>query len=549
MKVDFPMSSHSLPKWFVIAVCLLSLLPFLIGLSDWDLNLPLDKTPAELDVEFQELKLESPVLRSFYLLSGPLLYTVLEWTAFCVAFFCGLLSIVHYRLKKDVTTPIIGTAMLFTGLFDAFNILAANRLIFSVADFDRFIPVSWAVARTFNVAILFAGALPFLYRKNPPFIRTPPQETRYLILLGLLFGVIAFGITKILAVAVILPDAMYPELLVHRPFDTVPLFLWLITGLIVLPRFWKLYPSLFSYSLVLCAVPAVMSQLHVSLGSKALFDYHFFSACFLKILAYCIPLTGLMLDYINAYRAELELRETESKLDAARQIQRSLLPSDQPNLKGLDAAGFSYASDAVGGDYYDFIEMPDDRVGIVVGDVSGHDLAASLLISQTRAYLRAFSSSLEDMGDIMTRLNNALVEDTQHRRFVTMFFAVIDQDRKGFTFSAAGHQGYLLRKNGSTDTLDSTSLPLGMSADDAAKVSRIDNVSQGDMLLIVTDGITEALSPEGEQYGLERLLEFIHIHSHQDVRNLVEMLHKDVDRFCQGAHPADDVTVVLLRWS
>jgi len=544
------MNSRILPRSLVIAVCLLSLVPFVVGLvgGDFKVEQDTDDPHSNIPVQMRDLIEDDPTIESYYLLRGPFLYTILEWTAFCVAFFTGLLSFVHYRLKKDITTPIIGTAMLFTGLLDAFNILAADRLTFPVEDLNRFIPVSWAIARTFNVAILFAGALPFLYRKNPKFIETPPQETRYLILLGLLFSVCAFALTQIQAVVVPLPDALYPELFVRRPWDIVPLVLWLITGLVVLPRFWKLYPSLFSYSLLLCAVPAVMSELHVALGSKELFDYHFFSACFLKILAYCIPLTGLMLDYINAYRAELELQKTDSKLNAARQIQRSLLPNDHPDLKGLDAAGFSYSSEAVGGDYYDFIELPDGRVGVVVGDVSGHDLAASLLISQTRAYLRAFFSSVKDLSEIMTRLNKALIADTQYRRFVTMFIAAIDKDRKGFTFAAAGHQGYILKKDGSTDTLDATFLPLGMNENESVDVARIDYVQQGDMLLIVTDGITEALSPENEQYGVERLLEFIHFNSAQNVRKLVQMLHDDVDRFCAGSPPTDDVTVVLLRW-
>ncbi len=544
------MNSHLLPKSLVVVVCVLSLVPFITGLIGNDIDAEQDSETSyeNIPVQLRDHIQDDPTIESYYMLRGPFFYTVLEWTASCVAFFTGLLSLVHYRLKKDVTTPIIGTAMLFTGLLDAFNILAADRLTFPVVDLDRFIPMSWAIARTFNVAILFAGALPFLYRKNPKFIETPPQETRYLILLGVLFSVSAFAITQIQAVVVPLPEALYPELTVRRPWDMVPLVLWLITGLIILPRFWKLYPSLFSYSLLLCSVPAVMSELHVSLGSKELYDYHFFSACFLKILAYSIPLTGLMLDYINAYRAELELQKTESKLKAARQIQRSLLPSDAPDFKGLDAAGFSYSSDAVGGDYYDFIKIADERVGVVVGDVSGHDLAASLLISQTRAYLRAFFSTVEDLGEIMTRLNNALIADTQYRRFVTMFAATIDSDRKGFSFAAAGHQGYILKKDGSTRILDATFLPLGMNRNESVKIARIDDIQSGDMLLVVTDGITEALSPQKEQYGIERLLEFIHINSEQNVRELVQMLHDDVDRFCAGSSPSDDVTVVLIRW-
>jgi len=539
------MNANKLPAGAVAAVCLLTALPSLLGLLGWKLDFQHVQIPFDV---FPEKNLK-PQIEAYYNLAGAFLHTILEWTAFCTAIVTGLFSFVHYRLKRDVTTPIIGTALFFSGLLDAFNVLAADRLTFPVLDLNRFLPFTWAVSRTFNVAILLAGTLPFLLRRKTMQRRTQPQELRYLLLVGFLFGLMAYAIIQIFAVVIEVPESLFPKSPVPRPWDLIPLVLWLGAGVIVLPMFWKLHPSLFAHALLISAFPAVAAQLHMAFGSTALFDHHFVCAHILKILAYGVPFIGLLLDYGNAHRADVALRETETKLAAARQIALSLLPPDQQEAKGLEAAGFSYASEAVGGDYYDFLHLSENRFAAVVGDVSGHDLAASILASQSRAYLRAYADSLPDLSDVMTRLNNALVIDTQQRRFVTMFCAIVSGDRHSLVYAAAGHQGYLIHKDETVETLDSNFLPLGMTDQGQVEISELTNLKSGDMLLIVTDGITEALSPQGEQYGLARVLEFLKHNSKQPVPKIIEALRADVDTFCHGQPPADDVTVVLLRWN
>lgn len=542
------MLSKTLPMGIVVAICLATAIPSVFALAGWRLDLSHEfLVPTRMEGKYAAEEF-NPRLLAYYQLAGPFVHTILEWTAFCVAIVTGLFSLVHYRLKRDVATPIIGTALLLSGILDGFNVLAANRLTYPVEDLNRFVPFTWAVSRIFNVAILLAGTLPFVMRPRQTGLRTPAHQLRSVLLFGLLFGAMAYLTIVVFARLFEIPEVLFADAGIPRPWDLIPLILWLLAALLVLPRFWRAQPSLFAHGLIVSAFPAIATQAHMAFGSSALFDHHFFSAYLLKILAYCVPLIGLLLDYGNAHRSELALRETETKLEAARQISFSLLPAGNRQVSGLDMSGFSYASEAVGGDYFDYLQLEDGRFGVVVADVSGHDLAASILASQSRAYLRAYMESLEDLGEVFTRLNRALVIDTQQRRFVTMFCALIDADRSRLSYAAAGHQGYLLKRGGQVETLDSSFLPLGMTDLDEVEVGQLKGLEPGDSLLLVTDGITEALSPEGEQYGLSRLLEFVNAHQDQSVPTLIESLKANVNQFCAGRLPSDDVTVVLVRW-
>jgi len=536
------MKPNRLPITVIWAIVIATAIPTLMWLLGWGLDY------SQKTLQARAIGEETPAayVVQHYLI-GRALHTILEWTAVCIGLMTGVLSFVHFRLKHDVTTPIIGTALFFSAMLDACDILAADGIIPGVTNLDAFLPFTWAASRTFNVAILAAGTLPFLIRRRPP---TRPQstgETRFLFLIAGLFGLVAYLIIQV-AIAFPIPDSLYPELVVPRPWELIPLLFWLVLGTIVLPRFHHKFPNIFSHSLMWCALPATLLHVVAGLGSRELFDANFFNAYLLKIIAYCTPLIGLLLDYKNAYRAEVELEKTASKLEAARQIAESLLPADHPEVRGIDAAGVSFASEAVGGDFYDYLELSDGRFGFVVSDVSGHDLAASLLAAQARAYLRAYVTSHSDLTDVMTRLNESLVEDTKHRRFVTMFVGAIDTSLAGFEYVAAGHQGFLIRANGKVEVLDSNCLPIGMTIENPIQVTHTSRLHRGDTVLIVTDGITEALSPSGEQYGIQRLLDLICVEHERDVHEIAELLYTDVTRFCAHIRPVDDVTILLLRW-
>ena len=155
-----------------------------------------------------------------------------------------------------------------------------------------------------------------------------------------------------------------------------------------------------------------------------------------------------MLDYRRAYDADVALQVTHEKLRVARNVQQGLLPQCRPRFPGYDIAGHYVPADMVGGDYYDYIRMADGRMGIVVADVSGHEIGASLLMAKTRAYLRALAKSDDDVETILGRLHEFLVDDTQDKWFVTMFFAALDPQTGAMEYAGAAQQAQLSATTG-----------------------------------------------------------------------------------------------------
>jgi serine phosphatase RsbU (regulator of sigma subunit) len=174
-----------------------------------------------------------------------------------------------------------------------------------------------------------------------------------------------------------------------------------------------------------------------------------------------LALTATMVDRLQSWRfnAELSLSESNEKMLLARMIQQRLFPSAPPVLADFDIAGASHPADATGGDYFDFIPMPDATIGIVLADVSGHGFGSALLMAQTRAYLRALALSHSTVGTILTLTNRMLEEDTEAERFVTLFFAALDPRDRSFVYAGAGHEGFILGPAGETRVLQSTSIP------------------------------------------------------------------------------------------
>ena len=258
-------------------------------------------------------------------------------------------------------------------------------------------------------------------------------------------------------------------------------------------------------------------------------------------------------------RAAEEARlATEAELRAARRIQQRLFPAAVPRLAGLDIAGArhgldvggaSYPAEATGGDYYDYIPMPDGSLGVVVGDVSGHGFGPALLMAEARAYLRGLAWTHTDVGQILTLANRILAEDIEESRFITLLFVCLEPRTRSLVYASAGHlSGYILDPEGRVrESLQSTGPPLGIIPE--AEIPRSGRIplEDGALVLLFTDGLVEAHSPDGSTFGTQRVLSTARHYRRDSAQQIVNNLYHASRAFCQNAPQTDDITVTVIR--
>ncbi|MGF1695379.1 response regulator [Vibrio lamellibrachiae] len=239
----------------------------------------------------------------FKVLTGALHHALLEWTAVNIAFIAALSSFLHYSIRKDITVPIIGMAIFSAGMVDAFHTLAALRLIEANAPNSDFIPFTWALSRIFNASIMIVGASISIWissrrlrvSKDDPAFSHDPRQLYVLLGISLLFVGLSYSVVHVAAVSTTLPQTMYQDALITRPFDVLPLALFLFGGTL----FWVWYKqdrTIIKFALLVSIIPEVVTQAHMAFGSTALFDNDFNIAHALKILAYSTVLCGLVFD-------------------------------------------------------------------------------------------------------------------------------------------------------------------------------------------------------------------------------------------------------------
>jgi sigma-B regulation protein RsbU (phosphoserine phosphatase) len=237
----------------------------------------------------------------------------------------------------------------------------------------------------------------------------------------------------------------------------------------------------------------------------------------------------------RAERAVMDLEAQE-----ARAIQQALLPKSSPYIPGFVVSGLSVPARAVGGDWYDFIPFPDGRWGLVLADVSGKGTAAALLMSATRGVLRSLAEACCSPGEVLTRLNQLLVDDFPAGKFVTMVYAVLDPSNRTVVFANAGHLLPLFIDSQGKRFLDTErGLPLGLGCGDYSETSI--TLSEGSKLLFYSDGITEAENASEEEYGLNRLS----AHAAKSGSSAVTIVD-DVRSFASGGSLLDDASVVFV---
>ncbi len=251
-------------------------------------------------------------------------------------------------------------------------------------------------------------------------------------------------------------------------------------------------------------------------------------------------------------RPMLEQQTWRREIETASDVQSRMFPSDIPVVKGIDYAGSCREALGIGGDYYDFLPLPGNKLGLALGDVSGKGIAAALLMAGLQGRLQSLASShLDRVADLLTSINR-LMSSPDDTKYVSFFYAVFDATRSVLTYSNAGHPPPLLLQGGENGVpafvrLDAGGTVLGVFAETNYDQQNI-SVCSGDILMMYSDGISEAVNDNGDEFGEERLAETILRHRHSTAGVLRDYVLAEVSRHTTESAPHDDRTLVVAKF-
>ena len=258
---------------------------------------------------------------------------------------------------------------------------------------------------------------------------------------------------------------------------------------------------------------------------------------------------ALSVEQARLHRVESRGQRMERELQQARQIQMSLLPGGYPQVAGYDFAAAYESAREIGGDLYDFIEWPADphRVGLLIADVSGKGTAAALFMAHSRAMIRGAAQTQPGPAATLAAANVQIVRDNHAMLFVSAFYAVMDAPSGRLTFANAGHNVPIVRRaDGRVEEAVARGMVLGI-MDDMTYDEATTTLAEGDMIVLYTDGITEAMNARGDLFDKERLMAAVHGASPADARALIDAILAAVRDFTGDTPQADDLTIVTVR--
>lgn len=261
---------------------------------------------------------------------------------------------------------------------------------------------------------------------------------------------------------------------------------------------------------------------------------------------------AISVDLVKLYDVLAEQQRLDQELALAQDFQRMLLPHALPQLEAYEFSAVNKTARVVGGDFYDFFPVDQDHLGIVIGDVSGKGVPASLIMAMVRSILRAEARDTFSPKEVLRRVNEGVKADTKESVFVTITYGILDVSNDRLRFARAGHEPVLLRR-GDPEPGVSSYQPEGMAV--GLVPSDIFNLIEemevqlvpGDMVLLYTDGVVESLNPSSDEYGRERLIELLGKTQARSAEDLIRRLEEDVRKFAKGTQQHDDITLVALR--
>ena len=272
-----------------------------------------------------------------------------------------------------------------------------------------------------------------------------------------------------------------------------------------------------------------------------------FSEDHLKVLTTLASVAAIRVENARLIEEQMGRERLEQELQLASEIQQRFQPTAPPIVDGYELQGISFSCYEIGGDYYDFIERADGRLVVALGDVSGKGTAAALLMSSLHAAVHAQAASPSSLVETITNVNRYLAENIPSNRFVTLFYAELDPKAGSLAFVNAGHNPpIIVHESGTVEQLSSGGLPLGIIPDTEYKEGRT-QLHPGDVLVIYSDGVSEAINPEGEEFGPERLCRVVTENLTATAAGMRDRIESALTKFVRGTPANDDITLVIVK--
>lgn len=266
-----------------------------------------------------------------------------------------------------------------------------------------------------------------------------------------------------------------------------------------------------------------------------------------RLLSIVAMQSAQVIESARLYQEEKKLQQMEEDLKTAKNIQLSLLPKENPSLPDIDIAGFTLPAREVGGDYYDFINIDQDSLGIVIADVSGKGMPAALLMANLQATLRGQALTNHAPSQCVTKSNSLLCRSVEKGKFVTLFYGILHTQEKSFTYTNAGHcYPLIFNPKGKIKKLEKGGLILGMLDNYPYQEEKI-ILEPGELILLFTDGITEAFNKENEQFEEERLIKVVQECFHLNAKEISQQILNSVVAFQEDVPQSDDLTLVVVK--
>jgi sigma-B regulation protein RsbU (phosphoserine phosphatase) len=256
----------------------------------------------------------------------------------------------------------------------------------------------------------------------------------------------------------------------------------------------------------------------------------------------------ISLENTRLFKIKLEQEIISKELELAGQVQKMLIPTELPSNEFFDVASFYRPHGGIGGDYYDFIMLDESTVAFCICDVSGKGISAAMIMANFQAQLRSLLNKYDSLEQLVDHLNNKLFEITKGDRYITMFLGLYNINDKKLRYVSAGHNPTLLYSNGEIKALDSGCTILGA-------FQRLPKIVPGELVLdsdtmvfCYTDGVTELENDSGEQFGIDKLNQFLFKNAHLDVNEIIEKLKEAMEEFRGDTNYNDDVCLLLSRF-